>query len=602
MSERPLHEYSMRVLDRPAPGVSVTRSPDGIVYLQSTHAYQPGRASLIEYLEHAVSIRPDVTFIAQRGGDGEWQRLTYAKAWRDSAAIATWLIRKGLGPQSAPLMILSGNSLAHALLMLGALRAGVAVVPVSPTYSVTQDFGRLVYALDLIQPALVFAQDAVRYADALSHAAASGRIVITEASFPELLRDIDEEAITKRRAAITHATAAKILLTSGSTGRPKGVINTHGNLVAGMQMVRMVTEPFSMDRVYTILCWLPWHHTFGGNSQFNSVLAMAGTLYIDDGRPLPGCFAPTIANLREISPTGFVSVPAAFGMLADALEGDTNLRAAFFKNLRWLNYGGALLPQVLWDRMQRLAVHELGELVPFGTGWGMTETTATGVAVYWNTRRTGLVGLPQPGAILKLVPSADRLELRIKGPHVLPAYLRDEALNQSAFDEEGFFRTGDATRWVDADKPIEGLEFAGRMAEDFKLESGTWVQGSIMRRDLVAALQPYVLDAVICAPHRPWLGAMLWLTVAYSDAVRDVIAKKLVAFNAERKGSANVIARAMILAEPPSAALGEITDKRSINQRFVLENRAADVARLYDDAPSASIIVATSPAMPEQQP
>ena len=590
MSQRPLHEYSMRVLDRPAPGVTVRREADGITYLQSSIEVEPALPTLIEYLQRAVSLRPDAAFVARRGPDGEWRRLTYAQAWRDTAAVASWLMRNGLGPESAPLMILSENSLEHAVLMFGALRAGVAVVPVSPTYSLGKEFGRLDYALDLVNPALVYAQDGARYGEALEHASAPGRAVMSGQDFPAMLQEVDEAALIARRAAITSATVAKILLTSGSTGQPKGVINTHGNLTATVQMARQVTEPYRADRPMTMLDWLPWHHTFGGNSQLNFVLAHAGTLYIDDGRPVPGLFGPTIANLREISPTVFGSVPVAYVMLSEALERDAALRATFFKNLRWLSYGGALLPQPLWDRMQRLAIQELGELIPFGSGWGMTETTATGVAVYWGTRRTGLIGLPQPGATLKLVPAGDRLELRIKGPHVLPAYLRDDALNKAAFDEEGFFRTGDATRWVDPDQPIEGLEFAGRIAEDFKLLSGTWVQGSIVRSDLVAALQPYVMDAVICAPDRPWLGAMIWLNVPDSAAVHAALAKQLHAFNTERQGGGSVIERLLVLNAPPSAALGEITDKRSINQRRVLELRVADVEKLYAEMSVAEMI------------
>jgi feruloyl-CoA synthase len=295
--------------------------------------------------------------------------------------------------------------------------------------------------------------------------------------------------------------------------------------------------------------------------------------------------------LREISPTSFGCVPAAFGMLAEAMEQNAALRRSFFKNMRALGYGGALLPQIIWERMQRLAVQEIGELLPFGTGWGMTETTATGVAVYWNTARTGLLGLPQPGVTLKLVPAGDRMELRIKGPQIMSGYYKDAALNAAAFDAEGYFNTGDAVRWVDLQRPIEGLEFAGRIAEDFKLLSATWVQASIVRRDLVEALQPYVADAVICAPDRPWLGALLWLTVPEDAAVRAALAKKLAAFNRARQGSADTIARLLILNDPPSAEAGEITDKRSINQRLAMQRRASDVALLYTDPLDPRVIL-----------
>jgi feruloyl-CoA synthase len=581
MLNRPLHEYPTRKLNRPEPCVEVRRTDGGVAYLTCGLAYEPGLPSLIDYLARAATIRPDTTFLAERDAAKQWRRLTYAQAVRDSAAVATWLIRQGLGPQSAPVMILSENSIEHALLMLGAMRAGVAVVPVSPTYSFGSDLSRLGYALELTAPALVYALDAVRYAAALEYVKAPGRRTLAGDEFAELLRETDDAAVAARRAQINDATIAKILLTSGSTGRPKGVINTHGNIAGSMQMVRMVSEPFDLGRTHTIVDWLPWHHAFGGNAQFNGVLALAGTLYIDNGRPVPGLFEATIENLREISPTTFGCVPAAFGMLAAALESDADLRQKFFKNMRGLGYGGALLPQPIWERMQRVTVQEIGEQLPFGTGWGMTETTATGVAVYWNTARTGLLGLPQPGAMLKLVPAGDRLELRIKGPHIMSGYYKADALNAAAFDEEGYFKTGDAVRWVDPERPIEGLEFAGRIAEDFKLQSGTWVQASIVRRDLVEALQPYISDAVICAPDHAWLGALVWLTAPDDGRVRAGLAEKLAVFNQARQGSADTIARLLILKDPPSPEAGEITDKRSINQRLVMQRRAHEVALLY---------------------
>jgi feruloyl-CoA synthase len=598
MLNRPLHEYPTRRLDRPEPSVNVRDAADGIVYVSCGLKYEPGLPSLIDYLARAAELRPNTTFLAERDASKQWRRLTYAQAWRDTAAVATWLIREGLGPQSAPVMILSENTIEHALLMLGAMRAGVAVVPVSPTYSFGNDLSRLGYAVQLTEPALVYAGDAVRYAAALEYVKAPGRHTIAGGQFSELLRDVDEAAVAARRLLIGDDTIAKILLTSGSTGHPKGVINTHGNIAGSVQMVRLVSEPFNPARTHTIVDWLPWHHAFGGNAQFNGVLALAGTLYIDTGRPVPGLFDATIENLREISPTSFGCVPAAFGMLAAALERDADLRQKFFKNMRGLGYGGALLPQPIWERMQRVTVQEIGEQLPFGTGWGMTETTATGVAVYWNTVRTGLLGLPQPGVTLKLVPTGDRMELRIKGPHIMSGYYKADALNAAAFDEEGYFKTGDAVRWVDPQRPIEGLEFAGRTAEDFKLLSGTWVQASIVRRDLVEALQPYVSDAVICAPDHSWLGALIWLAVADDERSRAGLAEKLAAFNQARQGSADTIARLLILKEPPSPEAGEITDKRSINQRLVMQRRAGDVELLYAHRIDARII---EPAGTSQQ-
>ncbi len=590
-----MDDAPMRTLDRPAPRIEARNTRDGTVYLSCGIAYEPSLPTLIEYLERAKTRRPDTTFLAERtrnadGTQGPWRRLTYRDAWQQTGAIATWFIRKGLGPDRPGVMILSENSIEHALLTYGALRAGVPVIPVSPTYALGKDFDRLSHALELIEPAVIFARDAERCARALEFASAPQRLIVTGATFSELLQEVDEDALAARRKEITSETIAKILLTSGSTGRPKGVVNTHGNLAAGVQMVQLVSEPYREDRVHTIVDWLPWHHTYGGNSQLNGVVAFAGSLYIDDGRPIPGQFEATVENLRDVSPTGFGCVPGVYPFLAEALERDADLRHKFFKNLRWMSYGGALLPQPLWERMQRLAVQELGERLPFGTGWGMTETTATGVAAYWNITRTGLVGLPQPGVVLKLVPIGDRFELRIKGLHVMPRYYRDDALNAEAFDEEGFFKTGDAVRWIDAQRPIAGLEYAGRVAEDFKMLSGTWVQGSIVRRDLVAALAPLVADAVICGPNKPYLGALVWLNVRDDDATRTALAKKLAAFNSTRQGSASTIARLLVLKDPPSLEAGEVTDKRSINQRRALERRADDVAVLYAEPMDLRVI------------
>ena len=584
----------MRTLNRPPPKVDVRRGDDGVVYVSSGYAFEPPDGLLIDFLGRNAAMRPDVTFLAERGADRQWRRLSYAQALRDTAAIATWFIRNGFGPGGTAAMILSENSIAHALLTFGALRAGVTVVPVSPSYSLESDFMRLDHALDLIHSGFVFAQDATRYSAALARAAAPGRrIVRGDNEFADLLREVDDAAVAERRQQINGDTVAKILLTSGSTGKPKGAVNTHGNLIAATQMARQVAEPFDPARIHTVLDWLPWHHTYGGNANLNGVLRVAGTMYIDGGRPLAGRFDETIANLREVSPTVFGSVPAAYAMLADALERDADLRQNFFKNLRALSYGGALLPNELWERMQRLAVTELGERLPFGTGWGMTETTAIGASVYWNVERSGLIGLPVPGVTLKLVAAGDRYEMRIKGPQIMVRYHRNDPLNAAAFDDEGFFRTGDAVRWIDSRQPLAGLEFAGRLAEDFKLQSGTWVQAGNLRRELLDALQPFAGELVIAAPDRPWLGALVWLGtgVAPSDEVREQLAERLAVFNGARKGSSEQIARLLLLSEPPSPSAGEITDKRSINLQRVLERRAPDVAILYAEPADTRVVL-----------
>jgi feruloyl-CoA synthase len=601
----------MRTLNRPKPSVAVERRADGVVILSAGRSLEGGAFLVIDHLQRAALRRPDVTFLAQRRGplraDGRraWQRLTYAEAWARTGAVASWLIAQGFGPAGRPVAILSDNSLENAVFLFGALRAGVLVAPISPNYSLSGssgpgDFARLDHALDVADPGLVFAQDSQAYGAALDRAAARGARLVTVdgvrgPAFAALANCSIDASVAERRGDIGADTPAKILFTSGSTGLPKGVLNTHGNLAAALEMVRAVGEPLDENRVGVSLDWLPWHHTWGGNANLNGAVRVAGSLYIDDGRPLPGRFGETLENLGELSPSHFGTVPAAYPLLLDALERDTDFRESFFKNLRGLSYGSALLPQESFDRLQRLAVGQLGERLPFGSGWGMTETTSVGMMVYWNVERAGLLGLPLPGATVKLVPAGDRYEVRMKGPHVMAGYHKQPDANRQAFDEEGFFRTGDAARWVDEANPLAGIEFAGRLAEEFKLDSGTWVRATVLRTALIDALQPYVRDLVIAAPDRPWLGALVWLDPAAGapEIWWPALARLLAAFNARPGGASTRIRRLVVLDEPLSPAEGEITDKRSINTRRVLERRAADVERLYAERPGAGVIVAT---------
>ena len=602
------HVAPMRALNRPKPAVAVERRADGTLILSAGRSLPSDLPLTIDWLERAALRRPDVTFLAERRGpDRAWQRLSYAEAWAKTGSVASWLIAQGFGSGSRPVAILSDNSLENALFLFGALRAGVLVAPISPNFSLSGDFGRLDHALGLVQPSLVFAQDSVRYAGALDRAERMGvRLVTVDGKrglpFGALTASSVDAAVAERRQHIKADTPAKILFTSGSTGLPKGVLNTHGNLAAGTEMIRAVGEPLDEQRIAVSLDWLPWHHTWGGNANLNSIVRVAGSLYIDGGRPISGRFEETLENLRELSPSGFGTVPAAYPMLLEALERDADLREKFFKNMRGLGYGGALLPQESFDRLQGIATEQLGERLPFGCGWGMTETTSTGLMVYWNVDRAGLLGLPQPGMLAKLVPAGDRYELRVKGPNVMPGYHRNEAATREAFDEEGFFRTGDAARWVDAERPEAGILFAGRLSEEFKLASGTWVRATTLRTQLIDALQPYVRDLVIAAPDRPWLGALVWLdATACKEAGgpeqwRPALARLLAAFNSRPEGAmggtSTRVMRLLPLDEAPSPAAGEVTDKRSINARRVLERRATAVARLFADPVDPAAIVA----------
>lgn len=589
----------MRTLNRPPPTVAVERRADGTLVLSAGRELPADLPLVIDWLQRAAERRPQVPFLAERRGpDRAWQRLTYAEAWARTGAIASWLIAQGYGPESKPAAILSDNSLENALFLLGAMRAGLLVAPISPNYSLSGDFARLDHALGLVQPALVFAQDSDAYGKALDRTDA--RIITVDGKrglpFAALTSSSIDAAVVERRTHITAATPAKILFTSGSTGLSKGVLNTHGNLAAATEMIRMVGEPLDDQRIALSLDWLPWHHTWGGNSNFNSIIRVAGSLYIDGGRPVPGRFQETLENLRELSPSSFSTVPAAYPMLLEALEHDPDLRAKFFKNLRGLGYGGALLPQESFDRLEGIATEQLGERLPFGCGWGMTETTSTGLMVYWNVERAGLLGLPQPGMLAKLVPAGDRYELRVKGPNIMPGYWRNPEATAEAFDEEGFFKTGDAARWVDERRPEAGIAFAGRLSEEFKLASGTWVRATTLRTQLIDALQPYVRDLVIAAPDRPWLGALIWLDetacreAGGESAWRPALERLLHGFNNRPGGSSTRIQRLLPLAELPNAAAGEITDKRSINTRRVIERRAADVARLYAEPADPELI------------
>lgn len=594
------HLAPMRVLNRPTPTVFVERRADGSLILSAGRPLPENLPLIIDWLERAALLRPDVTFLAERrGAERRWQPLSYSEAWARTGAIASWLIAQGLGPHSPPVAILSDNSLEHALFLFGALRAGVLVAAISPAYAQAGDPARLDHVLDIVAPALVFAQESAHYAQALDRAEQRGARLVTVdgrrgIAFAVLTSCSIDAAVAERRGHITAETPAKLLFTSGSTGLPKAVLNSHGNLAASAEMILAVSEPLADDIVAVALDWLPWHHTWGGNAVLGSIVRIAGSLFIDGGRPVPGRFEETLENLRELQPSSFATVPAAFPLLLDALEGDADLSAKFFKNMQSVGYGGALLPQESFDRLQSIATRQLGTRLPFDCGWGMTETTSTGLMVYWNVERTGVLGLPQPGLLAKLVPmggepSAPRYELRVKGPNVTPGYYRNAAATAEAFDDEGYFRTGDTARWVDESRPEAGIAFAGRLSEEFKLASGTWVQATTLRSQLIDALQPYVRDLVIAAPDRPWLGALVWLDEAACRAAvgsgpaawRPAVARLLAAFNDRAGGSSGRVRRLLPLVTPPSAAAGEVTDKRSINGRRVLEVRAAEVARLY---------------------
>ena len=552
--------------------------------LRSPIPLAPFPRAVGEWLVHWARTSPDRVFLAERAGEA-WRKVTYAGALDAVRSIGEALLARGLSADR-PVAILSDNSVDHALLALGAMHAGIPAAPISPAYSLmSKDHARLKGIFELLQPGLVYARDPAPFAPALE--AVGARTTGIE----ELLAEKPGARIDAAFAAVGPDTVAKILFTSGSTGSPKGVINTHRMLCSNQQSWAQLW-PF-LEETPPVLCeWLPWNHTFGGNATFNMVLRNGGTMYVDGGKPAPGLVETTVRNLREVSPTLYFNVPRGFDLLLPYLESDAELRRSFFRKLDAVFYAGAALPQNLWARLEALAVAENGGRLSMLSAWGSTETSPMATCVHYPIARAGVIGNPGPGTELKLVPSGTKLEVRVRGPNVTPGYWRRDDLTREAFDEEGFYRIGDAMKFVDADDPARGLAFDGRVAEDFKLMSGTWVHVGTVRVQLIAACDPLVQDAVITGHDREEMGALVFVNPAAAkalgldtDGVRARLQTALGKLAAESTGTSTAPVRLLVLDEPPSIDANEITDKGYINQRAVLERRAAVVERLYSDAP-----------------
>jgi len=553
--------------------VRLEKRADGAILLRSPQPLRPHARAVGDWLLHWYERAPDRTFIAERKGDG-WRRVTYRDALSDARRVGQALLNLGLNADK-PVAILSDNGVDHALLALGAMHVGVPVAPISPAYSLmSKDFAKLKHIFELLKPGLVFAADAERFAPALAAVGA------TSTPVARLLETNPGSTLEVAFSRLTPDTVAKILFTSGSTGMPKGVINTQRMLCANQQMLAQVW-PFLEDRVQTIVDWLPWNHTFGGNFCFNLMLRNGGTLYIDNGKPAPGLADLTAKNLREISPTLYFNVPRGFDLLMPMLENDAQLRRSFFRELDMVFYAGAALPQNLWERLENMALAEKGGALSLISSWGSTETAPSAAAVHYPIERAGVIGLPNPGCELKLVPAAGKLEVRVKGPNVTPGYYRRDDLTASAFDDEGYYRIGDAMKFADPEVPEKGLVFDGRVAEDFKLSTGTWVHVGAIRVKLIAAGNPLIQDAVITGHGRSEIGALVFLSPAAKDVdVRARLGQALKELSREG-GSSMHPARLLVMAEPPQIDGNEITDKGYINQRAVLERRAALVEKLY---------------------
>ena len=592
--------------------IKVDRRGDGTILLQSNHTLKPWEKHVPAFLAKWAGEVPDRTWLAQRRGPSrDWLKVSYAEAKRQVDAVTQALLDRGFGPDK-PVMILSSNSIEFALLSMAAMQARAPLAPVSPAYSVmSRDHAKLKYVFDLVRPGLVFVQNGEIYGDALAALALDGVLLVhvdkpprNRQSLPwsELVATPPTDAVQQSIDRIEPKTTAKFLFTSGSTGMPKAVINTQEMMCANLAMSQMARVRKPSDPVPVMLDWLPWNHTMGGNATFQGNLSEGGTTWIDDGKPLPGLFEETLRNLREVSPTYFANVPAGYAMLATALEKDEALAQKFFKNLNSLAYGGATLSSDLYDRMERLAVKHTGYRLPFVTGWGSTETAPTATTVHWASERVGLVGLPFPGVQLKMVPTGEegRYELRLKSVIVTPGYYKRPDLTAQMFDEEGFYQIGDAGRFVDPADPSQGLVFDGRVVEDFKLSTGTFVLVGTLRTTAVAAVSPVLQDAVVCGQDRDHVGLLGFPNIAACRRIADdenvqlsqrevlahpkviaTIKQGLSAMNAEGKGSSMRVKRVLLMDEPPSVDGHEITDKGYINQRATLERRKALVDKLY---------------------
>ena len=592
-----------------APEVQLSRRADGAMLLSSPQPLGAYRRCIGEDLEHWADHAPQRLFLAGRTAGGAWRELHYGDARRQVRQIAASLLRMKL-PPGRPVAVLSDNGIEHALLMLACLHVGIPYAAVSPAYSLmSQDHAKLRALVTRLRPGLLYAASATRYAPALAAIDGLHDAVLIASDAPDLpagalpfsslLAVTDEPAVQAAFDAVGPDTVAKILFTSGSISEPKGVINTQRMLCASQQAKAQVW-PFLARTPPVIVDWLPWNHTFGGNHNFNLVLRHGGTLYIDGGKPAPGLIDASIANLREIAPTLYFNVPRGFDMLVSALRADRGLRRNFFSRLQLMFYAGSALPQNLWEDLIELALQETGQAVPMVTAWGSTETSPLATDCHFQAPRSGVIGLPAPGVELKLLPAGDKLEIRVRGPNVTPGYLGQPELTAKAFDEEGFYRIGDAVRFADAAHPEAGLVFDGRVAEDFKLSSGTWVNVGSVRIKGIELLAPLAQDIVVTGHDGDGVGFLVFANVpacrllaglpadapaaeAISHpAVCAQVRSGLAAMQALGGGSSTFAERAMLMAEPPSVDAGEITDKGYINQSAVLARRAVLVKALAD--------------------
>ena len=598
----------------------VVRESDGHTYARADQTLGEHVPRITDRLTHWATLAPERPFLARRaqnadGTRGDWRVVTYGEALAAVRSIGQALLDAGASVDR-PLAILSENSIEHALLGLGAMYVGVPYCPVSTPYSlVSQDFEKLRHVLGTITPGVVYAADLARYSRAINATVAADIPVVCDdpaagsrtagkvVALADWLATQPTSAVDAAHAATGPDTVAKFLFTSGSTKLPKAVINTQRMLCANQQQMRQSMPVLAdADNPPVLVDWLPWNHTFGGNHNFGMVLYNGGTLYIDDGKPTAALMHETLRNLREVAPTLYFNVPNGFELIAHAMHSDDQLRRTLLSRVRMFFYAGAALAQPIWDSLYASAEKEVGERIVMTTSMGMTESAPFAIFVTSPHIRAGELGLPTPGMEIKLSPNSGKLELRYKGPNITPGYWRNPDATREAFDDEGFFCSGDAVQWSDPDDLHRGIRFDGRIAEDFKLATGTFVSVGPLRGKIIAAGAPYVQDAVITGHGEHEVGAMLIPIVPAvrklsglpeSASLADVLASKPVLDHFQgvinklaesATGSANRVARLCLLADPPSLDKGEVTDKGSINQRAVLTHRAATVTALHDDS------------------